>query len=91
MESEVYGMPAKPYRNYVFFFDLDAAATCAASTSEELILPDLTLTLVAMTSLVIDCPGWWLAQRLRLQFYIRSPSLEVVPPCVDDWFSKVLV
>ena len=35
--------------------------TCAVSTSEALILPDLAISLVAMTSLVTDFPGWWLS------------------------------
>ena len=73
-----------------FFFDLAAAGTCPASTSEDLILPDLTISLLVMTSLVIDCPGWWLAQRVSLQFWSRSPSFEVGPLYVDNWFSRAL-
>ena len=44
-----------------------AVVTCAGSTSEVLILPDLAITLVLMTFLVTDCPGWWLDQRVSLQ------------------------
>jgi hypothetical protein len=37
------------------------------STSEVVTLPGLAMSLVSMTSLVPDCPGWWLAQRVSLQ------------------------
>ncbi len=41
-----------------------AVMICAVSTSEVLILPDVAISLVAMTSMVTDCSGWWLAQRV---------------------------
>ena len=74
-----------------FFFDLADAGKCAVLTSEALILPDLTISLVAVTSLVIVCPVWWLAQHKSLQVWNRNPSLEVGPPCVVTWFTRVLV
>ena len=44
-----------------------AVATCVVSTFEVVTLPGLDMLLVSMTSLVSDCPGWWLAQRVSLQ------------------------
>ena len=40
---------------------------CAVSISENLILPELAISLLEMTSLVTDCPGWWLALWVFLQ------------------------
>ena len=74
-----------------FFFDLADAGKCAVSTSEALILSDLTISLAAVTSMEIVCPGWWLAQNESLQVWNRCPSLEVGPPCVVTWFSRVLI
>jgi hypothetical protein len=46
-----------------------AVVTCVVSTFEVVTLPDLDMLLVSMTSLVSDCPGWWLARRVSLQKY----------------------
>ena len=57
--------------------------------SEASTLPDLTTVLVAVASLAIDWPGWWLSQSKNLQVW--NPALDFGTSCVSTWFSRVVI